>query len=120
MHKKCTRCSRVLVVTELFITVVNDGVLARYQIICLLQSGVRCNRNLVCDQLLILFLLLQEEAPYNKGAFKIEINFPAEYPFKPPKITFVTSIYHPNIDEKGQVRGTLFLLGQYLVLFNQR
>jgi len=45
----------------------------------------------------------QENAPYNKGAFRIEINFPAEYPFKPPKIAFKTKIYHPNIDEKGQV-----------------
>jgi len=48
-------------------------------------------------------LIVPECAPYNKGAFKIEINFPAEYPFKPPKITFKTKIYHPNIDEKGQV-----------------
>lgn len=46
---------------------------------------------------------LQENPPYNKGAFKIEITFPAEYPFKPPKICFKTRIYHPNIDEKGQV-----------------
>jgi len=45
----------------------------------------------------------QENAPYNKGAFRIRIDFPAEYPFKPPKITFLTKIYHPNIDEKGQV-----------------
>lgn len=45
----------------------------------------------------------QENPPYNKGAFKIEITFPAEYPFKPPKICFKTRIYHPNIDEKGQV-----------------
>lgn len=47
--------------------------------------------------------ILQENPPYNKGAFRIEINFPAEYPFKPPKICFKTKIYHPNIDEKGQV-----------------
>lgn len=50
-----------------------------------------------------IFRFLQENAPYNKGAFRIEINFPAEYPFKPPKICFKTKIYHPNIDEKGQV-----------------
>jgi len=44
-----------------------------------------------------------DQAPYSKGAFKIDIHFPAEYPFKPPKVTFKTKIYHPNIDEKGQV-----------------
>jgi len=48
-------------------------------------------------------LLVPENPPYNKGAFRIEINFPAEYPFKPPKINFRTKIYHPNVDEKGQV-----------------
>jgi len=46
---------------------------------------------------------LPENAPYNKGAFLVDINFPAEYPFKPPKINFRTKIYHPNVDEKGQV-----------------
>ncbi|XP_046353688.1 ubiquitin-conjugating enzyme E2 L3-like [Haliotis cracherodii] len=48
-------------------------------------------------------VLVPEEPPYCKGAFRIVINFPAEYPFKPPKLTFKTKIYHPNIDEKGQV-----------------
>ena len=48
-------------------------------------------------------LIVPEQAPYNKGAFRIEISFPAEYPFRPPKITFKTKIYHPNVDEKGQV-----------------
>nr|XP_021544959.1 ubiquitin-conjugating enzyme E2 L3-like [Neomonachus schauinslandi] len=47
--------------------------------------------------------LMKDNPPYDKGAFRIEINFPAEYPLKPPKITFKTKIYHPNIDEKGQV-----------------
>lgn len=46
---------------------------------------------------------MQDKEPYNKGAFKVSIDFPVEYPFKPPKLTFVTKIYHPNVDEKGQV-----------------
>jgi len=48
-------------------------------------------------------LLVPDAVPYNKGAFLIDIVFPAEYPFKPPKVSFRTKIYHPNIDEKGQV-----------------
>lgn len=70
------------------------------------SSGLKTFRDIEVDDSNILFwrgVILPESAPYNKGAFKIEINFPAEYPFKPPKITFVTKIYHPNIDEKGQV-----------------
>ncbi|XP_067864842.1 ubiquitin-conjugating enzyme E2 L3-like isoform X2 [Heterodontus francisci] len=48
-------------------------------------------------------LILPQQPPYDKGAFRIHINYPADYPFKPPKVTFKTQIYHPNIDEKGQV-----------------
>lgn len=33
----------------------------------------------------------------------MSIDLPVEYPFKPPKITFLTKIYHPNVDEKGQI-----------------
>lgn len=69
-------------------------------------SGSKTFRDIEVDDANILSwkgMIVPESAPYNKGAFKIEINFPAEYPFKPPKITFVTKIYHPNIDEKGQV-----------------
>jgi len=47
--------------------------------------------------------LLPVQPPYSKGSFKLIFAFPAEYPFKPPKVTFKTKIYHPNIDEKGQI-----------------
>jgi len=48
-------------------------------------------------------LLVPESSAYNKGAWKVDIEFPNEYPFKPPKLSFKTKIYHPNIDEEGQV-----------------
>ncbi|KAM7538326.1 hypothetical protein Aperf_G00000071768 [Anoplocephala perfoliata] len=48
-------------------------------------------------------LLYPDRPPYDKGAFKILINFEAEYPIKPPKLLFQTPIYHPNVDEKGQI-----------------
>ncbi|KYO40722.1 ubiquitin/ISG15-conjugating enzyme E2 L6 [Alligator mississippiensis] len=70
------------------------------------RSGSRCLQDIEVDDTNVLLwkgLLVPDSPPYNKGAFRIEISFPPEYPFKPPKITFKTKIYHPNVDEKGQV-----------------
>jgi len=41
--------------------------------------------------------MVQENSPYEKGVFTIDLAIPPEYPFKPPKATFVTKTYHPNI-----------------------
>ena len=44
-----------------------------------------------------------ENSAYYGGTFLVEINFPNEYPFDPPKVHFITKIYHPNIDDKGSI-----------------
>ena len=49
------------------------------------------------------FLVVPNAAPYDKGAFRASVTFPNEYPFSPPVLNFETKIYHPNVDEKGNV-----------------
>lgn len=40
---------------------------------------------------------------YEGGFFKAHLIFPKEYPLKPPKMNFITEIWHPNVHKNGDV-----------------
>mmetsp|Transcript_159 Transcript_159/g.319 ORF Transcript_159/g.319 Transcript_159/m.319 type:complete len:155 (+) Transcript_159:39-503(+) len=42
-------------------------------------------------------------SPYEGGIFKLELFLPEEYPMAPPKVRFMTRMYHPNIDRIGRI-----------------
>lgn len=44
-----------------------------------------------------------QDTVYEGGMFKAHLLFPKEYPHRPPKMKFVSEMWHPNIDKDGNV-----------------
>ena len=44
-----------------------------------------------------------KDSPYGGGIFELEMFLPDDYATSPPKVTFITKIYHPNVDSHGSV-----------------
>tara|TARA_B100000676_G_C17954707_1_gene774044 strand:- start:799 stop:1254 length:456 start_codon:yes stop_codon:yes gene_type:complete len=65
-----------------------------------------CNAGPIDDNNIFLWegsIVGPSDSPYAGGLFKLEIIFPKNYPFKPPKVKFNTPIYHPNINRYGNI-----------------
>jgi len=44
-----------------------------------------------------------QSSPYEGGIFKLELFLTEDYPMAPPKVRFLTKIYHPNVDKLGRI-----------------
>lgn len=42
-------------------------------------------------------------SPYESGRFLVDMIFPPKYPFEPPKVTFRTPVFHPNVSTNGAI-----------------
>ncbi|KAL5516574.1 hypothetical protein EMCRGX_G001947 [Ephydatia muelleri] len=44
-----------------------------------------------------------KDSAYEGGRFTMELFLPDDYPMAPPKVRFMTKIFHPNVDKLGRI-----------------
>lgn len=41
-----------------------------------------------------------KDTVYEGGLWRVDINLPKNYPFEPPKMKFITPLWHPNVSSQ--------------------
>ncbi|KAE9612862.1 hypothetical protein Lal_00027422 [Lupinus albus] len=44
-----------------------------------------------------------KDTVFEGNEYKLSLSFPNDYPFKPPKVKFETTCFHPNVDMQGNI-----------------
>lgn len=44
-----------------------------------------------------------EDTYYEGLSFKVALEFSENYPYRPPTVTFISPMYHPNVDMSGRI-----------------
>jgi len=63
-------------------------------------SGAPCQDNVLLWNAVIFG---PEDTPFEDGTFKLTLQFEEAYPTKPPKVQFVSKMFHPNVYTNGNL-----------------
>lgn len=55
------------------------------------------------DRVWIVSIKGKKKTIYEGGNFRLSVEIPPNYPFCPPQVLFITPMYHPNINNKGEI-----------------
>ncbi|KNC74172.1 hypothetical protein SARC_13275 [Sphaeroforma arctica JP610] len=44
-----------------------------------------------------------EGTPYEGLSYKLSIQFPTDYPYSAPRVTFTSKCFHPNVSDNGEI-----------------
>lgn len=66
-------------------------------------EGICCYPKTDNTDVLTASIIGPRSSPYEGGLFQLEVEIPEHYPFEPPRIKFLTPVYHPNIDGSGRI-----------------
>ena len=82
------------------------------------QPGITVEFDEKDEMVLIAEVCGLAESLFSGGRFKLKMNFCKEYPFKPPRVKFITKIFHPNV--YAQVEGDIDRMSKGAFIYDVR